>query len=51
MRYLILAEYVKSGKNTWWYSNTLELWEIGRIQYISGTTTEVKIIDIIELTH
>lgn len=50
MKLLVLAEYVKTGKKLWWTSATYELWQKGKTQLISGTTTEVKIIDIIEVT-
>ena len=51
MKYLILAQYVKSGKKTWWISSVSYLWKKGTTQFVSGTTTEVKIIDIIEITE
>lgn len=50
MKYLILAQYTKSKKKLWWVSATNYLWKKGSKTFLSGTTTEVEIIDILEIT-
>jgi hypothetical protein len=48
--YLILAQYTKSKKNLWWLSSDNYSWKKGQKRFISGTTTEVKILDVISIT-
>lgn len=49
--YLVLAQYIKTGKNTWWVSNTDWLWKAGQRKLLSGSTVEVLIKDVIEISE
>jgi hypothetical protein len=50
MRFLILAEYVKSGKKLWWNSSVNDIWKKDTTAFLPGSLTKVKIIDVIDLS-
>jgi hypothetical protein len=49
MRYLVLAEYVKSGKRLWWNSSVNDIWKKDTITFLPGSITQVKIVDIVDM--
>lgn len=51
MKYLILAQYTKTGKSLWWCSSDNYTWKKGNTCFISGTTTQVKILDVLEISE
>jgi len=48
--FLVLAQYVESGKKLWWVTDVPYLWKEGGIKLVSGTTIYANIIDVIEIT-
>lgn len=46
--YIVLAQYIKTGKKIWWFSSVQWEWQAGQKVFLPGTTTEVKILNVIE---